>query len=88
MKLSAQQKKIFNKMATIKQSISETEKETREKKKEYNKLFESVEHIARQNDDKIITGLYALTFNEVSTKAYKVEANKYYRMNQVIRLKV
>jgi len=75
-------------MATRKEYISKIEKEIRKKKKEYNELFESVKHIARQNDDKIITGVYALTFKEISTKAYKVEAKNYYRMNQVIKLKV
>lgn len=86
MKLSPQQKKLFNEMAALKQDISERESLIRKDRKRFNELFKRGESIAIANGDTIVTNRFAMTFKEFRTSAYKVEAKTRYGIDKVVKL--
>ena len=64
MKLSPQQKKLFNEMAALKQDISERESLIRKDRKRFNELFKRGESIAIASNDTVVTNRFGMTFKK------------------------
>ena len=86
MKLSPQQKKLFNEMATLKQDISKREALIRADRKRFNELFKRGESIAIASNDTIVTNRFAMTFKKFEKSAYKVEAQTRYGIDKIVKL--
>ena len=86
MKLSPQQKRLFNEMAALKQDISKQESLIRKARKRYNELFKRGESIAIASGNTIVTNRFAMTFKEFKTSAYEVAAKTRYGIDKVVNL--
>tara|TARA_Y100001938_G_scaffold74463_1_gene103222 strand:+ start:221 stop:481 length:261 start_codon:yes stop_codon:yes gene_type:complete len=86
MKLSAQQKRLFNEMAALKQDISKEESLIRKKRKRFNELFELGKPIAIASNDTIVTNRFAMTFKKFETNGYEVAAKTRYGVDKVVNL--